>query len=121
MAAADHFVPTAQSSSTIDYISSNTVRTLPPIAFGSSKATPKIDYKDELWTEIDVLDDVKRMAEEQTLYKGFPEDFEDHLGKLRHIHATLLNTIEDSFIDDFKTQQDKIMTTMAKIAELSHF
>ncbi|AMD20808.1 HDR066Wp [Eremothecium sinecaudum] len=109
-----------ETASIIDQGSANVVRTLPRTTQGTEDATPKTNYKDKLWTEIDVLDDVKRMAQDNTLYKGLPDHFEAKLGELRKAHAVLLNAIKDSFVDDLKTQQEKIMFAMDKIQSISH-
>lgn len=58
-------------------------RTLPNDTISNEiEATPRVDYKDKLWTEIDALDDVKRMAKDRNLYQGFPEGFEEDITKL---------------------------------------
>lgn len=72
----------------------NVARTLPATVDGIAMK-PNISYQDKLWTEIDVLDDVKRMANENNLYNGFPPDFENQLGQLRRAHVSLLQTMKE--------------------------
>ncbi|SCU88051.1 LAFA_0E10418g1_1 [Lachancea sp. 'fantastica'] len=74
------------------------VRTLPRQT-DQIEATPNVDYQDRLWTQIDVLDDVRRMAREKDTSDGFPAGFEPQLKQLREAHVKLLNTM--------KTRRDK--------------
>ncbi|AET40896.1 DUF5315 domain-containing protein Ecym_7040 [Eremothecium cymbalariae DBVPG len=92
--------------------SQNTVRTLPVTVDGTENAKPIVDYKDKLWTEIDVLDDVKRMAEDRKLFNGFPEGFESHLENIRKSHATLLNALKNTSADNLEEQQAQIVAVM---------
>ncbi|SCU94962.1 LANO_0E08812g1_1 [Lachancea nothofagi CBS 11611] len=68
------------------------IRTLPRQT-EQTEARPQVDYQDKLWTQIDVLDDVRRMAREQDAYDGFPPGFESQLKELREAHITLLHTM----------------------------
>lgn len=58
---------------------------------------PNVDYQDKLWTQIDVLDDVKKMGE-QVAEDGsfFTEEHNNSLRQLRHAQLELLRTIEAS-------------------------
>lgn len=53
-------------------------------------ATPKVDDKDRIWTDIDTLDDVKRMAREGNTGLTFPDNFEEDITRLRQMHANLM-------------------------------
>ncbi|SCV03100.1 LAME_0H07712g1_1 [Lachancea meyersii CBS 8951] len=68
------------------------VRTLPRQT-EQAEAAPHADYQDKLWTQIDVLDDVRRMAREKDAYEGFPPGFESGLRQLREAHISLLHTM----------------------------
>ncbi|CAR23590.1 DUF5315 domain-containing protein [Lachancea thermotolerans CBS 6340] len=70
------------------------IRTLPRQTH-QIEAHPNVDYQDKLWTQIDVLDDVRRMAREQDTYEGFPPAFESQLQKLRGAHVTLLQAMRN--------------------------
>ncbi|SCU91786.1 LAMI_0E07250g1_1 [Lachancea mirantina] len=69
------------------------VRTLPKQGI-QIEAKPNLDQQDKLWSEIDVLDDLKRMAREEDPYEGFPPGFEAQLKKLRSAHIALLQTMK---------------------------
>lgn len=62
-------------------------------------SSPNVDTQDRLWSEIDVLDDVKRLAAQNAFKtdvdKGFPGKFEPELIKLRTAHAGLLRNIRE--------------------------
>lgn len=66
-----------------------------PDHYGRLEAEPTKDNQDRLWTEIDALDDVKRLAQDVNLYDGFPPGFEDQLAKIRDSHAHLLKAMRD--------------------------
>lgn len=66
-----------------------------PDHYGRLEAKPIRDSQDRLWTEIDALDDVKRLAKEVNLYEGFPSGFEEELSKIRVSHAHLLRAMRD--------------------------
>ncbi|SCU84904.1 LADA_0D04544g1_1 [Lachancea dasiensis] len=68
------------------------IRTLPRQT-GQIEAKPHVDYQNRLWSQIDVLDDVRRMALEQDKYEQFPQGFEDGLQRLREAHISLLQTM----------------------------
>ncbi|CEP61908.1 DUF5315 domain-containing protein LALA0_S04e03400g [Lachancea lanzarotensis] len=70
------------------------VRTLPQQTEEQLEATPHTDYQDKLWTQIDVLDDVRRMAREKDASGGFPAGFEPQLKELRKAHVKLLHTMK---------------------------
>lgn len=85
-----------------EYISPDTFRTESedlevhgPDHYGRLEAEPTRDSQDRLWTEIDALDDVKRLAQEVNLYDGFPPGFEEQLIKIRESHAHLLKAMRD--------------------------
>ncbi|CDH12770.1 uncharacterized protein ZBAI_04556 [Zygosaccharomyces bailii ISA1307] len=63
--------------------------------YGKLEATPVADHQDKLWTEIDALDDVKKLASSENMYEGFPSDFEEQLEKLRSAHSHLLKTMRE--------------------------
>lgn len=71
------------------------VETHGPDHYGCLEAEPNKDNQDRLWTEIDALDDVKRLARDVNLYEGFPPDFEEGLTKVRASHAHLLKAMRD--------------------------
>lgn len=56
---------------------------------------PNVDSQDKLWTEIDALDDVKKLAAETNLYDGFSPEFEDQLKKVRESHTKLLQVMKN--------------------------
>lgn len=66
-----------------------------PDHYGRLEAEPTKDSQDRLWTEIDALDDVKRLAQDVNLYEGFPPGFEEQLTKIRESHAHLLKAMRD--------------------------
>ncbi|QLQ79454.1 hypothetical protein HG537_0C01010 [Torulaspora globosa] len=66
-----------------------------PDHYGCLEAEPITDSQDRLWTEIDALDDVKRLAKDVNLYEEFPPDFEQELTKIRASHAHLLKAMRD--------------------------
>ncbi|QLL32578.1 hypothetical protein HG536_0D01000 [Torulaspora globosa] len=66
-----------------------------PDHYGCLEAEPIKDSQDRLWTEIDALDDVKRLANDVNLYEEFPPDFEQELTKIRASHAHLLKAMRD--------------------------
>ncbi|CAI4037431.1 hypothetical protein SMKI_02G3060 [Saccharomyces mikatae IFO 1815] len=53
------------------------------------------ETQDVSWSEIDTLDDVKKMAKEPIINDGFPTDFEDSLTKMRRSHAQLLRLMRE--------------------------
>ncbi|KAG0673808.1 hypothetical protein C6P43_001024 [Kluyveromyces marxianus] len=96
-------------------------RTLPRETISSDvQATPKVDYKDRIWTDIDTLDDVKRMATEGPVSVGFPENFEEDITRLRQMHAALLQTSTinstdtDVNLQEQQEQVDEIVSTIEK-------
>lgn len=93
----------------------NIVRTLPINSNLNIEATPIVDYKDILWTEIDALDDVKRMARNQEHQKGFSDDFEVRLDTLRKIHAGLLSTIQSNPSQELEAQNEHINKLMKQM------
>ncbi|EDO16887.1 hypothetical protein Kpol_1024p41 [Vanderwaltozyma polyspora DSM 70294] len=56
---------------------------------------PTVDEQDNLWTEIDALDDVKRIAEETNFFDGFSPQLEGQLQKIRESHIKLLQTMRE--------------------------
>ncbi|KAK6460053.1 hypothetical protein DFJ63DRAFT_315928 [Scheffersomyces coipomensis] len=69
-------------------------------------ARPSVTYSDKLWTQIDVLDDVKAMAEE-VRQKGsfFNSKFEEELNNLKSSQNNLLKTMSTQHFDDLKTKE----------------
>lgn len=63
--------------------------------YGKLEATPVSDHQDKLWTEIDALDDVKRLASSENMFAGFPAGFEEKLERLRKAHSHLLRTMRE--------------------------
>lgn len=63
--------------------------------YGKLESKPIRDSQDRLWTEIDALDDVKKLAHDINLYEGFPLGFEEQLEKMRESHAHLLKAMRD--------------------------
>lgn len=72
--------------------------------YGKLEATPITDNQDKLWTQIDALDDVKKLASNVDLYENFSPGFEEQLSKLRQAHSQLLSMIRDR---DALLDQDK--------------
>ncbi|KAK6205029.1 uncharacterized protein RJT21DRAFT_12613 [Scheffersomyces amazonensis] len=69
-------------------------------------AKPSVTYSDKLWTQIDVLDDVKTMAEQVRLKGSFFNDkFEGELNKLKESQNKLLTTMSMQNFDDMKTKE----------------
>lgn len=66
-----------------------------PDHYGCLETQPITDSQDRLWTEIDALDDVKRLAKDVNLYEEFPPDFEQELTKIRASHAHLLKAMRN--------------------------
>lgn len=93
------------------------MRTLPTPAAGTGVATPQVDRKDRLWTEIDVLDDVKRMAAMDTAERGFPDDFEARLQHLRRSQAALLDATRMPAAN-IDAQRQRILDIMRKLEGL---
>lgn len=58
----------------------------------NSKHSLKQDYK---WSEIDMLDDVRQMAQEVFYNDGFPHDFERKIEKTRESQAQLFKLMKD--------------------------
>ncbi|CCH62645.1 hypothetical protein TBLA_0H03630 [Henningerozyma blattae CBS 6284] len=56
-----------------------------------------VDSQDRLWSEIDVLDDVKRLAAQTSAgtTNTFPGELEPQLIRLREAHTNLLKTMRD--------------------------
>lgn len=48
-----------------------------------------------VWSAIDTLDDIRKMAKESKNKDAFPIDFEENLNKSRDVNAKLLNLIRD--------------------------
>lgn len=67
---------------------------------------PSATYLDKLWTQIDVLDDVKKMAEE-VRSKGsfFNDNFNQQLKKLKELQDKLLNTMSTQQFNDFNSKE----------------
>lgn len=59
---------------------------------------PNVDYQDKLWTQIDVLDDVKRMSEQTTMDNNsfFNSEHSKAINELRLAQVELLSTIRNS-------------------------
>lgn len=59
---------------------------------------PNVDYQDKLWTQIDVLDDVKRMSEQTTVDNNsfFNVEHSKAINELRLAQVELLSTIKNS-------------------------
>ncbi|KAH3902201.1 DUF5315 domain-containing protein SCDLUD_002016 [Saccharomycodes ludwigii] len=55
----------------------------------------KPTYQDKLWSDIDVLDDVKKLSKQEDKNGGFPSNFEQELLKLRQAHVLLLKTLKN--------------------------
>lgn len=53
------------------------------------------ETQDVSWSEIDTLDDVKKMAKEPIVNDGFPLDFENDLTQMRRSHAQLLRLMRE--------------------------
>ncbi|KAL3235342.1 Disordered region of unknown function (DUF5315) [Nakaseomyces bracarensis] len=58
----------------------------------NSKHSLRTEYK---WTEIDMLDDVRQMAQEVFYTDGFPQDFERKIEQTRDSQAQLFNLMKD--------------------------
>ncbi|CCF58243.1 hypothetical protein KAFR_0E00890 [Kazachstania africana CBS 2517] len=56
---------------------------------------PNIDGQDKLCLELRGLEEVKRSANETSIYDGFPEGFEDKLFHLRQTHSKLIQILRD--------------------------
>ncbi|CAK9437302.1 uncharacterized protein LODBEIA_P16800 [Lodderomyces beijingensis] len=71
-------------------------------------AKPSVTYSDRLWTQIDVLDDVKRMAEEVRV-KGsfFDEKFTREMEKLKISQQKLMETMSLQRFDDMSATEDQ--------------
>lgn len=72
---------------------------------------PSITYLDKLWTQIDVLDDVKAMSE-QVKEKGsfFDDDFNTHLNKLKQLQEKLLESMAGQLFNNtnnFERQKER--------------
>lgn len=81
-------------------------RTLPSNhLFSELDPLPKSDYKDKMWTEIDVLDDVKKMAADRDFYHGFPQNFEEQISRLRSLHVTILDHMRQDHSTSDPNQQ----------------
>ncbi|CDO95148.1 unnamed protein product [Kluyveromyces dobzhanskii CBS 2104] len=96
-------------------------RTLPKeTVLGNVQATPKTDYKDRIWTDIDTLDDVKRMARETDTGITFPQNFEEDITRLRQMHANLLEHMKRQSLQptsNLEQQQehiDEIVSTIER-------
>lgn len=59
---------------------------------------PNVDYQDKLWTQIDVLDDVKRMSEQVKMDNNsfFNAEHSKAINELRLAQVELLSTIKNS-------------------------
>lgn len=99
--------------------------------YGKLEATPITDNQDKLWTQIDALDDVKKLASNVDLYENFSPGFEEQLTKLRQAHSQLLSMIRDrdALLDrdknfnraDTENERDyDIRTNKATATSLSH-
>ncbi|AGO12115.1 AaceriAEL248Cp [[Ashbya] aceris (nom. inval.)] len=109
--------PSAESLSSGSGAPRRDVRTLPTPAAGTGVAAPQIDRKDRLWTEIDVLDDVKRMAAMDAAERGFPDDFEARLQRLRRSQAALLDATRMP-APDLDAQRQRVLDIMRKLESL---
>lgn len=69
-------------------------------------AKPAVTYADKLWTQIDVLDDVRNMAEE-VRKKGsfFNDQFNQDLQKLKLLQSKLLETMSTQQFSDLSTNE----------------
>ncbi|KAK6459021.1 uncharacterized protein RJT20DRAFT_132174 [Scheffersomyces xylosifermentans] len=67
---------------------------------------PSVSYSDKLWTQIDVLDDVKKMAN-QVRQKGsfFNEKFNEELAKLKESQNKLLDTMSSQHFNDIGNKE----------------
>ncbi|KAI5962899.1 hypothetical protein KGF57_001339 [Candida theae] len=69
-------------------------------------AKPSVTYSDKLWTQIDVLDDVKRMADESKIRdRLFNEKYTEQLAKLKESQDQLLQTMSALQIEDTNTNE----------------
>ncbi|CAI4055775.1 hypothetical protein SKDZ_02G3030 [Saccharomyces kudriavzevii ZP591] len=69
------------------------------------------ETQDMSWSEIDTLDDVKKMAKEPIINDGFPLDFEDKLTQMRRSHAQLLRLMRERN-QRLKCAQPKLSTKL---------
>lgn len=71
-------------------LDSESIRTLDQL----SQARASVTMLDKLWTQIDVLDDVKQMADEVREYGGFfNEEFSEKLAQLKESQRNLLDVM----------------------------
>ncbi|EMG48743.1 hypothetical protein SBY92_004056 [Candida maltosa Xu316] len=90
---------TADNYSSLDTQSVATIDKIPP-------AKPSVTYSDKLWTQIDVLDDVKSMANEvRTKGSFFNDKFNQELEKLKASQEKLLNTMSTQQFNDLNTNE----------------
>lgn len=84
-------------------------------------AKPSVTYLDKLWTQIDVLDDVKRMAEDSKVRDTlFNEKYIQQLAKLKELQDHLLQTMSALQIEDTNTNEvQKQQLYQLKTAEIA--
>lgn len=67
---------------------------------------PTVTYLDKLWTQIDVLDDVKNMANEvRTKGSFFNDKFNQELDKLKALQEKLLSTMSTQQFNDINNNE----------------
>ncbi|CAH6722656.1 hypothetical protein CLIB1444_10S03378 [[Candida] jaroonii] len=100
----------SRASTNTEYYENQSLRTLDQIP----SVKPSITYSDKLWTQIDVLDDVKTMSQ-QVKEKGsfFNDQFNEDLNKLKQSQEKLIEVMaDDNFVtnDNFKRQKERYKT-----------
>ncbi|KAI5969898.1 hypothetical protein CANMA_001040 [Candida margitis] len=85
-------------------------------------AKPSVTYSDKLWTQIDVLDDVKRMAKESKVKDTlFNEKYIQKLAKLKESQDQLLQTMSALQTEDMNTNEaQKQELYQLKTAEIAN-
>ncbi|KAI3405224.2 hypothetical protein KGF56_001968 [Candida oxycetoniae] len=69
-------------------------------------AKPSVTYQDRLWTQIDVLDDVKKMAQEVRSRGSFFDDkFRKEMSKLKQSQEKLIQTMSQQGFDDMNISE----------------
>ncbi|CCE65523.1 hypothetical protein TPHA_0L01700 [Tetrapisispora phaffii CBS 4417] len=58
-------------------------------------AEPPVDKQDKLWSEIDALDDVKKLANEDGQFNGFSSGANIQLEKIKDTHMKLLQLMKE--------------------------
>ncbi|KAI5957115.1 hypothetical protein KGF54_000043 [Candida jiufengensis] len=68
---------------------------------------PSVTYSDKLWTQIDVLDDVKKLSEEvKTRGSFFNNKFNNELSKLKQSQIELLRTMSNAKFNDMNNTNE---------------